>query len=142
MRQTFEQMKLVPDMTGDADEVMAMEGQASLEWIEPRPLMPLALQIPGALHFLDNLQKDLLGCLANYNAHLQKLKIFQPLLHEPDYRQRLQWTCLKGRASNTSESVHEQLGFQWVCAKLFACFETKGLCKIISTLHLLIVVLR
>ena len=106
MRATFDAVKLVPDIAVDAvDEVI--EESAAVEWAEPRPLMPFALQIPGSLHILDNLQKDLLGCLTHYSAHLQKLKIFQTLLHEPDYRERLQWTCLKGLPLTAKTHTHK-----------------------------------
>ena len=64
-------------------------------WMETKPLLPSTVHIPGALHVLDNLQKDLQSVLKHYSKHLQELKLLQPLLGETDYRQR---TCLRGLA--------------------------------------------
>ena len=50
----------------------------------------------GALHVVDNLQKDLGEKLHHYASHVRSLKLFQPLLGDRDYRERLQWTCLQG----------------------------------------------
>ena len=67
-------------------------------WQSPKAFMESALQIPGALHILDNLQKDLAGALGHWATHVKNLKVLQPLFREQHYRERLQWTCLQGHA--------------------------------------------
>ena len=65
-------------------------------WDVPQSMLPYAVQIPGALHILHNIQQDLGSHLAHWSEHINKLKFFQPLLGELWYRERLVYTCLQG----------------------------------------------
>ena len=69
-----------------------------MEFPELRPFLPHTLQVPGALHVVDNLQKDLGNRLQHYASHVRSLELFQSLLGDHDYRERLQWTCLQGQS--------------------------------------------
>ena len=83
-------------LTGDEDDDPK---PIDIAWDAPKPWMDTALQIPGALHIIDNLQKDLTTALPFWSEHVQRLKAFQPLLHDRHYRERLQHTCLRGVAA-------------------------------------------
>ena len=91
MHSSLQPVELLSDRADEADII-----PPGMEFPDTRPFLPQSLHIPGALHVVDNLQKDLGEKLHHYASHVRSLKLFQPLLGDRDYRERLQWTCLQG----------------------------------------------
>ena len=66
-----------------------------------RPLLDFAIEVPGALHILSNLPKDLDLRLEHWSSHMTKLSTFETLLGEKYHRERLQATCLRDCAESS-----------------------------------------
>ena len=58
-------------------------------------MLKYAMEVPGVLHVISNLPKDLQTRLAHWGAHLSKLKLFEHMLNENYHRERLRATVLK-----------------------------------------------
>ena len=52
--------------------------------------------MPGSLHILTNLPKNLESKLNGWQTHMETLRQIRPLLCEPYHRERLRATCLQG----------------------------------------------
>jgi hypothetical protein len=88
-----QQLLLQPDLGGEGDLPVASAAPA---FPAPplRPLLEFAVEVPGSLHILTNLPKDLESRLHMWQAHMDKLKKLAPLLTVSYHRERLRATCL------------------------------------------------
>jgi hypothetical protein len=73
---------------GHDNELPAMPPQ------QLQPLLKFAIEVPGSLHIISNLPKDLDTKLVRWREHMAKLKVFEKLLGDGYHRERIRATCL------------------------------------------------
>jgi predicted secreted protein len=96
------------DLPGDGDAASAAQAPALAFPARPplRPLLEFAVEVPGSLHILTNLPKDLESRLHMWQAHMDKLKKLAPLLTVSYHRERLRATCLADYPEEAKQFLH------------------------------------
>ena len=85
-------MHLFADLAGDV--IVPSASHEEPRPVKLQPLLHCAVEVPGSLHIITNIPKDLSCKLSHWAVHMQKWKIMLPLLSEPYHRERLRATCL------------------------------------------------
>ena len=111
LQEELTEVQLQPDLGDDDAELPAPAPP------QPQPLLKYAMEVPGSLHILSNLPKDLGLKLKMWKSHMAKLHQIEPLLVDKYHRDRLRAThFVEGSKEDTmfkkfTGSLYEQRWF-------------------------------